>query len=239
MRADGGDEHDLVQRREAADTMDYQGIKNVPTRFRFGDDFFQRALGHAGVVFERHPGHRRVVARDFVQIAHRAGESRDRADLRVARTLRGAQGIDLARQVEVFGLHPHWHRRVLRSTAGDGWKECNLVARLHFGLRIHQVLIHCCTQIALGRELFGPDAAARCQVDAQSANRRDIRRQGEGLGRGADRFAQTGKKFELQVHFINSANGRKRRVSPRRIACPAGLSINPSPHTADVRTPEL
>ncbi len=55
----------------------------------------------------------------------------------------------------------------------------------------------------------------------------------------AQGFSNRGKVTQLNVHANHSDQGMKSTTSPARITVPAGLSITPSAHTADVSTPEL
>src|SRR5882762_5789026 len=66
---------------------------------RLGDDFFERLLGHAGIVFERHLRRRSAV----VGVAAYPDKARHRTDLRVA----ASERRDLGARVEVLRLDTH------------------------------------------------------------------------------------------------------------------------------------
>src|SRR6185436_13988604 len=102
MPARDDHEHDPVGRHELADAMDHRAIDHVPARPGFLDDLGDRALGHSGIVLERHRTHGCV----FVDIAHKPHERRDCADLCVS----AGDRLDLGAAIEVFALDEDLHR---------------------------------------------------------------------------------------------------------------------------------
>src|SRR5919204_2825045 len=71
MRARHRDQHDLVIRLQVPVAMNHRAIHHLPARRRFVDDLADLALGHAGIVLERH-----------AHVAYQADETRHGADTR-------------------------------------------------------------------------------------------------------------------------------------------------------------
>ena len=91
--------------------MHHQRIEQGPARPRLRHDVFQRLLGHAGIVLQLHLGH----AGAFVQVAHRADKTDDRANFRIGR----AQLRQLRTEVEILGLNADGHDDMMGCVANN------------------------------------------------------------------------------------------------------------------------
>src|SRR5439155_25977130 len=89
-------EHDLIGGFQLADAVNHEHFHHVPAGFRFGDDLFERLLGHAGIVLQRHLHHHITV----VDVTAQADKARHCTGLGVVEPERG----DLCACVAVLGM---------------------------------------------------------------------------------------------------------------------------------------
>ena len=89
-----------------------------PAGLRVGLDPLEFALGHAGIMLERH---RRDGLLPLARIAHGARERDDGAEIGAA----GRQPAHLGADVEILGLNAD-HGTMSLSAARDGWKKRDL-----------------------------------------------------------------------------------------------------------------
>src|SRR6185369_4227497 len=128
-------------------------------------------------------------------------------------------------------------RALMSSPAGHRRKEGDLAAIAQGGGFLAHHLVQRDANRLAARQALRIRATARDQLVAQCRH---------VCGRGFERFAAVshglpdrGEILHGHLHPISSANEMKRTGSPRSMLWPAGLSTSPSPHTADVSTPEL
>ena len=102
MGGGGGHQHDRLARQHLPEAVDDQAGVQRPAGQRLGLDPLQLALGHAGIMLERHRGEPAPAG----ELAHQAGEGRDPADPGIA----GGQLGQFLPDIERLGLDPHRHR---------------------------------------------------------------------------------------------------------------------------------
>src|ERR1017187_4848987 len=129
--------------------------------------------------------------------------------------------------------------RTAISAPGHRRKERDLVARLHRRIAAREVLVDRNAHRLALPERRSRDAAAPDQLRTQAVHVAGLRRQIEHFLGYAHILAQPGKVKNPDAHWNSSEKGRNFAKSPRRIAHLAGLSMKPSPHTAEVSTAEL
>src|SRR5471032_1238316 len=129
--------------------------------------------------------------------------------------------------------------RTAISTPGHRREECDFIARLHRRIVVSEIHVDRNAHRLARAERRGPGAAARDQLRAQAVHVAGFARQFEHLRGHAHILAQPGKVENPDAHLNSSEKGRNFTISPLRIGCVAGLSMKPSPHTAEVSTAEL
>src|ERR1700690_1407537 len=129
--------------------------------------------------------------------------------------------------------------RTAISAPGHRREERDLIARRNWRILAREILVdRNAHRLALAEGgSWGP--ATRDQLRAEAFHVAGPGRQVEQLLGYAHVFAQPRKVENSDAHWNNSEKGRNFTASPRRIACLAGLSMKPSPHTTEVRTAEL
>src|SRR5262249_44497525 len=93
--------------------MDDQSGGEWPAAVRLGLDLGELALGHAGIMFERHRRDAISAAPLKIEVAHEADKTRDAAHGMVA----GGELFQLMPDIQILALHPD-HRLSPRSPAG-------------------------------------------------------------------------------------------------------------------------